>query len=325
MKREWFQFVLLTSVLVIGRVATAKAEQDHLPRMPGATLLVGWPPSALWLTRGDQTLRLQSERWGDGNVTPDMSADGRIVVSGRYLGTDLQGFAAIPRRWGTQPPIILAIWSAVGKRWTDFPDFKLGFGGIGLAISPDGTQLAMNRDHAIQMFALRQGKVVSIRKLPNNVACFSWSPDGQQIAFEQLTPLVLNGLPVSLSSIWVLDLLSGAVKQIGEGEAPSWAPSGKWIAFWEYSSIRANSRRRDTSVIANRLALIHPDGTGKKVISIAMGPATPIWSPDSRQMLVQWLRDEEGHVDVDMVDASTGRKKKAFRRVVPIFAWSAQK
>jgi hypothetical protein len=282
MKRRWFLFARLITVLAACIAASAEAERDHLPRLSGAILLAGYPPSALWLTSGDQTLQLQREGWGDGNVVPSMSTDGRVVASGRYLGSDSPGFSALPRRWGTQPQIILSIWSAEEKQWTDSPDQELGFGGIRLTISHDGTQLALERAGTIQTFALKHGKVSPIAKYPVAAAYLSWSPDSKYLAFQQPFYRVINGVPVSLSTVCVLNLTDGSVRKIGEGKMPSWSSSGEWIAFYGYSSIRADPKHQDYSVAAERLVLIRPDGTGEKVIASEKGSAPPVWSPDSR-------------------------------------------
>lgn len=320
MKSRCVSFAAVAAFFAVGLAALAQTDRQLL-RLPGATLLVGYPPSALWLTRQDQTLELQANGWGDGNVSPSMSADGRVIASGRYLGSDTPGFANLPRHFGTAPTIILSIWSADTRAWIDFPDLELGSGGIDVKLSPDGTQLVLNRAGGIQLLSLQDGKVALIRKYPIGADHLSWSSDGKHLALQKSFFRDVNGVTVPLSSICVLDLASGAVKQIGEGEMPSWSPSGEWIAFYGYSSIQTDLKHQASSVSAKRLTFIHPDGTGEKVIAAEEGSLPPLWAPDSSRMLIQWLRDEAGHMDADMVNATTGKKTMAFRKIVPVFAW----
>jgi hypothetical protein len=324
--RRWEDFFLIVAVLVFNfAISPAIAEKDHLPRMPGTVLLVGYPPSSIFFATGDQTLRIEGNGWGDGNIVPSMSTDGRVVVSGRYSGTDSPGFAALPRRWGTQPDIVLSAWSAEDKRWTDYPDYVLGKGGTQLAVSPDGGRLVLPRKGRLQLLDLKNGKATLEREYSIGGAHFSWSPDGQRVAFDQAHMKIVDGVTVSLNSVFILNLESGAVTKIDDGVMPSWSPSGEWIAFYGYSSVRVNAKSGSYSAAADQLTLIHPDGTGERVIARRGASWLPVWSPDSQKVLIQWLRDEQGHMDADMVEINTGKAARQFRNVVSIFAWSPAK
>jgi hypothetical protein len=321
-KTERFFSIVGVLVLVFA-ISPAIAEKDHLPRMAGAVLLAGYPPSSLFLTTGDQTLQIEGNGWGNGNIVPSMSADGRLVVSGRYVGTDSPGFAALPRQWGTQPDIILSVWSREDRRWTDHPDYVFGNRGIQLAASPDGTTVALPRKgQLLQVLDLKAGKAVVQREYSIGGAHFCWSPDGRRLAFDRAHMKIVEGVTVSLNSVFILNLESGAVTKIDDGVMPSWSPSGEWIAFYGYSSVRVNAKSGSYSNAADRVTLIHPDGTGERVITKRDASWLPVWSPDSRKVLIQWLRDEAGHMDADMVEISTGRVTKQFRNVMPIYAWS---
>jgi hypothetical protein len=51
----------------------------NIPRLPGATLLLGWPPDQLTVTAGDETWRLPGKA---GMIdSPSISADGRVIAS----------------------------------------------------------------------------------------------------------------------------------------------------------------------------------------------------------------------------------------------------
>jgi len=86
-----------------------------------------------------------------------------------------------------------------------------------------------------------------------------------------------------------MDVTGRDRRVLTRGIAPSWSPNGQWIAFV------ASERRR---VDARTLRVIHPDGTGERVLfrtsergSYSRGwgpmpeglPSAPlVWSPDSR-------------------------------------------
>jgi len=48
----------------------------------------------------------------------------------------------------------------------------------------------------------------------------------------------------------------------------------------------------------------------------------PVWSPDSRTLLLTRVRDpDNGTLDIYMLDVKTGRAKKKFKNLGPVFAW----
>jgi len=113
----------------------------------------------------------------------------------------------------------------------------------------------------------------------------AWSPDGKRIAFERTQGAATD----RVEEIAVMDVTGRDRRVLTRGIAPSWSPNGQWIAFV------ASERRR---VDARTLRVIHPDGTGERVLfrtsergSYSRGwgpmpeglPSAPlVWSPDSR-------------------------------------------
>src|SRR5215469_8132659 len=75
--------------------ASVEAKMRNLPRMPGATLLIGYPPLNLLVTTNDKTRKLQEDAQGDGLISPSMSADGSVVASARRIPGD--PFTRAPR------------------------------------------------------------------------------------------------------------------------------------------------------------------------------------------------------------------------------------
>jgi hypothetical protein len=80
--------------------------------------------------------------------------------------------------------------------------------------------------------------VPSPQGLPTST--MSWSPDAKRLAVD------------SRGRVAVLDLATGNVQSLVEGSKPAWSPSGEWIAYLESGGAKC--------------FLVHPDGTGVKVI-----------------------------------------------------------
>src|SRR5215472_10642051 len=129
--RCWILMVLVFGVLACrGELDDCLRPRD-LARLPGGTLLVGYPLYEVWLTTPTGNLKLQP---AEGEVVsgdlyamfPSITRDGRMVAAGRLK-------AANSRR------IAIATYSVREKKWREYAegDFKYA-----VAISPDGTKLA---------------------------------------------------------------------------------------------------------------------------------------------------------------------------------------
>ena len=91
---------------------------------------------------------------------------------------------------------------------------------------------------------------------PSTIA---WSPDSRQIVYELL------------GKLFIADVLTGKAQYLTEGKAPTWAPSGEWIAY----CTRLNEPR-----------LINPKGgAAKSVPGIERVNREMKWSPDSKLLL----------------------------------------
>jgi hypothetical protein len=48
----------------------------------------------------------------------------------------------------------------------------------------------------------------------------------------------------------------------------------------------------------------------------------PVWSPDSKTLLINTLRDPDtGIFNIHMLDVATGKATKKFKNVAPVYAW----
>ena len=77
--------------------------------------------------------------------------------------------------------------------------------------------------------------------------------------------------------------------------------------------------------------LVHPDGTGGELAlklkdswfaSTRFGWGAPVWSPDSRQLLFNVVKNDGPALDVVLVDIATGRTVTKVTSGLPVFGWA---
>jgi dipeptidyl aminopeptidase/acylaminoacyl peptidase len=204
------------------------AKKDNLPRLPGAALLVGYPPGDLEITTEDKTSKLQEGEL-ELILTPSISADGRIVASARHI-------AETPTNRYRSIPLVVSTYSMTDKKWTEYKDLQIRGGSV--AISPDGSKVACSSmagaPYGLHILDVKTGKVTVGPETADGAGSMSWSPDGRRIAFDR-DGIYRQG---RAKGILVLDVEAGTVSRIAEGSHPSWSPSGEWIAFDGYSPER---------------------------------------------------------------------------------------
>ncbi len=314
--RKWGVAAVMFIALNLPWVAASvEAKIDNLPRLPGAVLLLGYPPFSLSVTTEDKTWKLQNDEQGDAIISPSISADGSIVASAHRISGD--PFTRAPR-------LMVSTYSMTNDKWTDRKDLEVLVGSV--TISPDGSELACvtrkmpGAPSGLRILDLKTGKVIVGPEMPERAGSgISWSPDGHRIAFDKEEGKAIR----LLRAIYVLDVETGKVSKIADGMSPSWSPSGEWIAFVDVSN-QAHSQNE------YRISLMRPDGTGSRVLttfhSDVVPNLKPVWSPDSKTLLINESRNPDKDTwNIYLLDLITLKLTKKFENTPPIYAWVTAK
>jgi TolB protein len=138
-------------------------------------------------------------------------------------------------------------------------------------------------------------------------AGFSWSPDGQQLAF--------TGGHEREEEIFVVNVDGSGLTQLTHSPAdrertnfdwsdnPVWSPDGKLIAY--------NGERVETDEEGSQIFLMRSDGSGRrKLTHISAGYVFyPAWSPDGSSLMFE--RDlTHGRVDLYAIHPNNGTRRK---------------
>ncbi|MGA3069242.1 MAG: hypothetical protein ABSD43_03410 [Terracidiphilus sp.] len=314
----------------------AKTKSHELPRIPGAVLLVeGYLPDRILLTSANKTLMLQY--WNDSHAFPSISVDGSIVAAPSLVAGETAELSCCT----------VSTYCLKEGKWTEHSELNPEHGTIEgtVAISPDGSMLAsVTRNpqlHAydrpqfrLRVLDLRTGKVKVISESPDLPFGLSWSPDSHHLAFDMEPP---GHSPLSsVRAIYTANLDSGEISRIGLGMAPSWSPSGEWIAYVGY--IEESDRHQSSDFYAgryysvgdNQVRLMSPVGTHPRILmdfhSDVVPNLQPVWSPDSRTILFNKSRNPDWDTfDIYAVDIHTGKATRKFKNVAPVYGWAVEK
>ncbi|HSF17632.1 MAG TPA: protein kinase [Vicinamibacteria bacterium] len=200
-------------------------------------------------------------------VEPSLSPDGRLVAYSSNTDGDWDIYVA--RVAGGKPINVTADSSA--------DDYQPAF-------SPDGERIAFRSERDGGGVFVMSATGESLRRAAAFGFNPSWAPDGTRLVLASESIRISTGR-ATLSQLSVVDVVSGAVTEIGGDDAvqPAWSPNGLRIAFWGAWPI--GSGNFDLWTIA-------PDGSDKKrVTNDRFSDWSPVWSPDGRFL---WFTSDRG-------------------------------
>ncbi|HYX51279.1 MAG TPA: DPP IV N-terminal domain-containing protein, partial [Ktedonobacteraceae bacterium] len=118
------------------------------------------------------------------------------------------------------------------------------------------------------------------------------SPDGQRVAFVVTT--INERKQEYHSSIWITSTDGGEAKRFTSGSSnahsPCWSPDGKWLAFVadrESESVgKEQAAQKKPGKTKSQIWLIPTNGgEAKQLTFMQHGASSPVWSPDSKQIV----------------------------------------
>lgn len=211
----------------------------------------------------------------------------------------------------------LGIYSQANRSWRIYDKLE-GAGSIeATSFSADGLHVAFvgekDGKRQLSILDLASGDVRSAARASIWYrTTLSWSPDSEHVV------MIMSQASRDNPVVAIVDLEAGGIKPLGEGIGASWSPNGEWIAYYD--------------ALGERCLVAHPDGTGAKVVANLrqsafsakhFGWGGPVWSPDSKQLLMSAMKGDLLTLDVVRVDIESGRMTTERRTGLPVFGWAS--
>src|SRR5437667_2656070 len=297
-------FVLTVLTIASGR---AYGQEGRTFSMPQSVLLFDSPDYELRVITGNSIQVFRPPAKQGPFYLPALSSDGARLAWGVPIGVTPKG---------ERGHFVLGVSPTAQQQWKTYGDFEE----VGsAAFSPDGSRVAFTAvetggGRVFLILNLASGELEALRQLSAVAvqAKLGWSPDGMRLVVEvqrsEKTP-----------AISVVDLTTHDMKAIGEGENPSWSPTGEWIAYFDAKG--------------EKCTVAHPDGTNARVVrdldrnvlQYRMFVHGAVWSPDGTQLLLNEVKGEGPKVDVMLLDLASGKVTRKSKDGLPVFGWVAER
>lgn len=201
------------------------------------------------------------------------------------------------------------------------------------AWSPDGTKVAFgafvgeldeNSEGESEIFLMNSdgSNLRQVTNRPGTDVQPVWSPDGTRLAWWGEEPQS-DPTQTATDVLFMMDVASGKITELGEGSEPAWSPDGQRILFiYEEKPPPGIARAQPNTDI-----YVLDVGTGERR---ALAPHNapdrwPTWSPDGQRIAFVSLRDNlVGEIYVVNADGSDLRRLTNNADLEGMLAWASQ-
>jgi eukaryotic-like serine/threonine-protein kinase len=168
------------------------------------------------------------------------------------------------------------------------------------AFSPNGERIAFRSNREPDGVYVMEPTGENARLVMADCFHPSWSPDGKEIVCSTSGTSVPQNRNNRLSSLWIVNVESGAKRLLCESDAmqPAWSPNGSRVAFWFMPPGVGRSDIATVSTAGGAIEVITSDGSTNW---------NPVWSPDGK--FLYFVSDRGGNMGFWRVslDPETGK------------------